>query len=290
MHPLALLALAIAPLAPLQPGVEVDALDAIRGLDGRWRGELGYRDYQSGDWTRLPARMIAEASTTGPYLAQRVEFDDPGHTVIGREVIAVDVRSKQLATVAFERGVLSQQLFAMTQVDITAPEEWVIVLEADGLDDERPARIRLTQERKGPRLEVTKQVRFVDGDDPEGWLVRNRLTLEREQPDASALLGTWQVDLRPSPDAPAYLKTLRIRSVANGIVEGDFYEGSPISNGVVNTAWDAVHLSFTTADGSGTYHTAAVLRGGRLEGTTHALGRSFLGVWSATSVEPAAVE
>lgn len=33
------------------------------------------------------------------------------------------------------------------------------------------------------------------------------------KPTAQALLGTWMVDLRPRPDAPAYLENFVIRSI-----------------------------------------------------------------------------
>ena len=99
-------------------------------------------------------------------------------------------------------------------------------------------------------------------------------------PDPEALIGTWQVDLRPTPDADPYLQELVVRSVDDGRLEGSFY-GTPIEKGRLNVDWGAVRFAFVTTDGSGGYNHAGVLREGRLEGTTHSLGRDFLAYWTA---------
>lgn len=99
-------------------------------------------------------------------------------------------------------------------------------------------------------------------------------------PDARALIGTWVVDLRPTPDAPAYTQAFVVSQVDGKRFSGSFY-GAPIRQGQLNTDWGAVRLAFVTADGSGSYHHSAVLRDGRLEGLTHAPARDFLAYWSA---------
>jgi len=98
--------------------------------------------------------------------------------------------------------------------------------------------------------------------------------------DASVLLGTWAVDLRPRPDAPAYLKALVVSSVSGKTFQGHFYD-TPITDGRINTDWGTVRIAFVTADGSGSYHHSAVLAGGRLDGLTNATTRGFLAYWSA---------
>lgn len=101
----------------------------------------------------------------------------------------------------------------------------------------------------------------------------------------SPLLGRWQVDLRPTPGAAPYLKTFEIKTLEGSSFKGSFY-GAPFDKGLINTDWGAPRLAFTTADGNTEYHHSAVLRDGRLEGLTHAPGRGFLAVWTATR-EPA---
>lgn len=106
-----------------------------------------------------------------------------------------------------------------------------------------------------------------------------------EEPLAADLVGTWRVDLRPTPDADPYYQTFTVRSVAGDSITGTFY-GAQITNGELNDDWGALRFAFVTSDGSGPYHHAGRLVEGKLEGTTHSLGRGFLSVWTAERVEP----
>ncbi len=99
-----------------------------------------------------------------------------------------------------------------------------------------------------------------------------------------SLVGTWRVDLRPSPGAEASVRPFTVSVGADDTLTGTFY-GSEIQNGRVNADWDGLHFSFTTGDGSGTYITSGVVRGGQLEGTTVAPHRQLLSVWTATRAE-----
>jgi len=102
-----------------------------------------------------------------------------------------------------------------------------------------------------------------------------------EAVDAGALLGTWKVDLRPTPGAPPYFQEFVVTRVLDGkSFEGTFY-GTPVTQARINTDWGAVRIAFVTADGSGPYYHSAVLRDGRLEGLTNSSGRDFLSYWSA---------
>lgn len=94
------------------------------------------------------------------------------------------------------------------------------------------------------------------------------------------LLGTWQVDLRPSPDAEPYYKALVVTSVQGQSFSGSFYD-APISQGRINSDWGKIRIAFTTADGSGPYHHSAILDGNKLEGLSNSTGRNFLAYWSA---------
>lgn len=100
----------------------------------------------------------------------------------------------------------------------------------------------------------------------------------KDEVKGESLIGTWQIDLRPTPDADAYYKDFIVESVDGRDFKGMFYD-TPITNGKINTDWGAVYFAFTTADGSGTYNHSGVLRNGKLEGLSHSLGRGFLSVW-----------
>jgi hypothetical protein len=99
-------------------------------------------------------------------------------------------------------------------------------------------------------------------------------------PAAASLVGTWKVDLRPTPDAPAYFQEFVVTAIDGKSFTGTFY-GAPISQGRINLDWGTVRIAFVTADGSGPYHHSAVLKAGRLEGLTNSTGRDFLAYWSA---------
>lgn len=99
--------------------------------------------------------------------------------------------------------------------------------------------------------------------------------------DTDRLVGTWVVDLRPSPDAPPYLQELVIESVEGLTFAGRFYD-TEVTEARINTDWGTLRIAFVTEDGSGPYYHSAVLRGPMLEGLSNSTGRDFLRYWSAT--------
>ena len=97
---------------------------------------------------------------------------------------------------------------------------------------------------------------------------------------ADLLLGTWTVDLRPTPGSEPYFREFVVTSVEGRSFNGTFY-GAPVSQARINTDWGKLRVAFVTADGSGAYHHSAVLEDGRLEGLSNSTGRDFLSYWSA---------
>jgi len=98
--------------------------------------------------------------------------------------------------------------------------------------------------------------------------------------DASQLIGTWEVDLRPKPGADPYFQELVVTGVSDKTFSGTFY-GTPVTQARINTDWYTVRIAFVTADGSGPYNHSAVLTDGTLEGLSNSTGRDFLSYWSA---------
>lgn len=97
------------------------------------------------------------------------------------------------------------------------------------------------------------------------------------------LVGTWEVDLRPTPAAPAYTQTFTVTRVEGRGFEGNFYD-TPLREGRINVDWGALHFAFVTSDDSGVYHHAGSMSADGLHGTSHSLGRGFLAVWTARRV------
>jgi hypothetical protein len=94
------------------------------------------------------------------------------------------------------------------------------------------------------------------------------------------MAGTWTVDLRPSLADKPYSQPMQLKIAADGMVSGSFYN-SEILAGRSVSARGRDCVAFRTTDGSGFYHSAACLEGGRMVGTTWAEGRNFLFPWTA---------
>ena len=105
-----------------------------------------------------------------------------------------------------------------------------------------------------------------------------------EKADASALIGRWKVDLRPTPDAEPYFQEFEVLAAQGGTLRGSFY-GAPIESARTNEDWGRAHFAFVTRDGSGEYYTSGELVEGQLRGTTLSVGRDFLAVWTAERME-----
>lgn len=99
--------------------------------------------------------------------------------------------------------------------------------------------------------------------------------------DQSGLAGNWTVDLRPKPDAAAYLKPMTLAIAADGTLTGEFYE-YPIDLGKAGATNGRPCFAFRTHDQSGPYHTSGCLIGDHIEGQTWSEGRHFLLTWTAT--------
>jgi hypothetical protein len=95
-----------------------------------------------------------------------------------------------------------------------------------------------------------------------------------------ALAGGWQVDLRPDPASPEYLKPMELVIAADGTVTGRFYD-SEIQSGRAQVSNGRACVAFRTTDGDGDYHTSACADGARLVGQTWAEKRGFLLAWAA---------
>ncbi|MBT8270103.1 MAG: hypothetical protein KJN59_12850 [Bacteroidia bacterium] len=103
---------------------------------------------------------------------------------------------------------------------------------------------------------------------------------QTDNPDRQTeLIGSWTIDLRPSPDAEGYYQSFEITSIQEKKLEGSFY-GSPISEGLINTEWDDIYFAFSTSDNTYTYYHSGYLKNGRLYGISYCPGRAFTAPWN----------
>ncbi|MBB5746284.1 hypothetical protein [Brevundimonas variabilis] len=96
----------------------------------------------------------------------------------------------------------------------------------------------------------------------------------------SPVSGEWTVDLRPDPNAPAYLKPMVIAVGSDGSITGTFYDHA-IDKGRASAVSGRACFAFRTFDDSGAYHTSGCLVGDQIEGQTWSEGRNFLLAWTA---------
>lgn len=252
----------------------------LRSLEGTWQGTLEYRDYQSNNRTTIPLRADLEPGALMPTLARRVEFTDPGRVILSQDIVTITGNTYT----EFDPAESTTITYTVENLRFDDTYDWTLTLTGEALDGGTRSAIQIEQVMDGNTFVATKRVR--PSDEPTAaWQFRNRISLDRVPAAPEDLLGTWQIDLRPSADAEPYSVTMEIDSIDNGDITGTFYNGSPISNGRVSVSWGVTRFAFTTNDGTGTYHTSGTLRNGTLQGTTHSLGRAFLMEWRGEAAD-----
>lgn len=245
----------------------------LASLDGQWSGVLEYRDYGSDERVEIPVRFEGETSAIAPVLTRRIEFTDPGRTIMSEGVIT-------LADGVYTDADLSGEdvsRYRVSESTFNDTFDWSLTLEGEEMDGGVLSAVRVEQVMDGKSFTTTKRVRGanVGGE----WSFRNEIRVERVSADTGALEGTWTIDLRPDASSEIYNVAMEIESVEDGQIRGTFYGGSAINDGRVSGDWGVVRFSFTTEDGTGTYETSGTLRGGRLEGVTRSAARGFVMSW-----------
>jgi len=177
--------LLMAPPAPMPaPGAPAVSIVQTRAaLAGRWTGKLEYRDYQADRWFGLPVTVTIEAVDTGRTLIRKAAFDDgPATGTVWIVTTSLfDPASGREQSASFRAGrALTLESTTIRLASATDAEHWTLIDERDGMDDDRPARIRETTVRDGATMVTVKEVDFTD-DKSEAWLTRNRTTLVRDQ-------------------------------------------------------------------------------------------------------------
>ena len=140
-----------------------DASAILQASTGTWEGELYYLDYQSGQRFGIPMRVEASLTPDGATLVRRLVYTDPGVLVHAINLTTLDRDSGELVEAFFREGKGEIMRAEVTAINYTDEDSWRLVYELDGMDDDRPARIRHTISREGDGLKARKEVRYVDG-------------------------------------------------------------------------------------------------------------------------------
>ena len=165
-------------IAVAQPRPSAQSLRS--SLAGEWTGALGYRDYQSNKLIELPVRTWVENVPDGVTQYRRSVFDEGA----GRAPVWIASLSQWKAdgrlTNAILRAGRDPEQFDET-AEVTSHsglDRWVVILRRTGLDDDKPADIRVTETRDGETLLSVKEVRPA-GQDSAPWQFRNQTRLQR---------------------------------------------------------------------------------------------------------------
>ena len=104
--------------------------------------------------------------------------------------------------------------------------------------------------------------------------------------DLKVLIGHWKLDMSPQDTADDNFAMMSITKVKDRSFEGEFYrEGVKIKNGQINVQLGIIYGALLSGDNSGDYHSTFYYQEGMLHGTTHAIDKGFLSVWTATKID-----
>ena len=181
-------------------------LDAVRRSElGHWQGKLEYRDYQADRWFGLPVTVDVSDGGDGVTQIRTADFDDGPKSAPKAKVVRITTVSiastdgRTSHSVSFRKGEVPEVSTAAVMLDPASSDarHWTVIETETGSDDDRPAEIRVTTRCDGDAWTSLKEVRFsgpavgksVDkgadklggkaGDNPSGWITRNRTTLTR---------------------------------------------------------------------------------------------------------------
>lgn len=119
-----------------------------------------------------------------------------------------------------------------------------------------------------------------------GALMLLSISSIQAQNSTDQIIGEWQLDMTPNDSTDNNFALMRIEKVDNKGFYGVFYrEGVRIEEGRINSQTGHLYGALVSRDNSGSYNTSFYLKEGKLYGSTHAIDRDFLAVWTATKKE-----
>lgn len=113
--------------------------------------------------------------------------------------------------------------------------------------------------------------------------IPNTIKAQSTDLDLNILVGKWKLDMSPQDKTDSNFAMMVITKVEDNQFEGEFYrKGVKIRNAQINTQLGHIYAALISGDNSGSYNTTFYNKEGILYGTTHAVERNFLSVWTAT--------
>ena len=158
--------------------------DAFKSLKGHWQGHLSYRDYSQNKWYDLPENKTIEVLADGHTFLETARYDDgPTGIVYIYTLSAFESDSKTIKSFSTRKGraAVNDQETVSFKGSPASSENFILVFDSEGQDDNRPAHLRTTLTRKGSHYDTLKEVDFTD-DNRNEWLVRNTSSLDLIKP------------------------------------------------------------------------------------------------------------
>ena len=113
--------------------------------------------------------------------------------------------------------------------------------------------------------------------------IPNTINAQSTDIDLRVLVGKWKLDMSPHDKTDSNFAMMEITEVEDNTFKGVFYrEGVEIRDAQINTQLGVIYAALISGDNSGDYNTTFYYKEGVLQGTTHAVNRNFLAVWTAT--------
>ena len=98
------------------------------------------------------------------------------------------------------------------------------------------------------------------------------------QKTAQEFVGTWEIDLRPTPESEPYIKEFVVKSIKKNTLKGTFY-GSQIKEGFINKKWRRTYFAFSTSDNTHTYYHSGYFLDGKVYAISYCPTRSLTTPW-----------
>ena len=160
----------------------------VERMAGAWEGELQYLDYQSGQRFGIPMFVQASALPDGNTVFRDIVFTDPDNLVYASSTTRYNVDN--VIEAYFRDGDAELFEYVLDRVELLTKDmsedgrsPWILVMSREGLDDDRPALIRLRHSQTANTQTVVKEVRYLDTVDQatgrQTWIERNRTVLQR---------------------------------------------------------------------------------------------------------------
>jgi hypothetical protein len=156
--------------------------EAVAGTEGRWSGELQYRDYQSNSWQGLPVEVSVIAQPDDVTTIRTARYDDGPQTgiVTITTVTLIDPAASTVSYAIFRK----QRATDVGKARIIRFDpgidgsHWTLVTSERRNDGDQMAEVRETTTRDGRTMTTLKEVN-PDGDGADAWLPRNRTVLRK---------------------------------------------------------------------------------------------------------------